>query len=376
MMRDTQPWINYEDLVARCDVMLRDVGIATLGAGTLRLWLAEACREFARRSGSVRDQHLAVMVAGFQEYRLPVDALRPDLVSIQWPGIDDELELIPYTLQQAVLEGLIQETGTPSMWYVGHDRRSIGIVPTPSDGGVDSVTTALAGDTTSVVDSTLGTTDDVYVGLTLRILSGDQEGQERTITAYDAATTTLTVDTAFTAAIAATVRYQIHPDSLRIRYTKSGNSYRIQPTNATLSAATSRTVFTLDLPDRPIDWWNGCEVRFTSGALKDEVTRILSATSTTVPATTVTVEPELFETPAGTETVVVTDVPNIPSAFHHALVDYVVFMALDRAGNPQALTHLQRFAEMAGESMEQDQPVQGQTFERVQESRWGDEGWD
>ena len=378
MRRSTQGWINYEDLIAEADVRLRDMALMSLGHQTMRRWIEEANREFARLSESVRDEQLSVMIPAQQEYQLPVDVLRVDLVSILYPGETSDWPLVPYTLQEAIEEGYLADSGRPSRWYLSHDRRKIGLVFIPDDGGVDSETTSTAGTAFTLVDTGLSTTDDAYIGLELRILSGDQEGETQTISDYDAATFTVTVDTAFSGAVQSGVLYQIHPDSMKIRYSKMGNSYKVQPTNATVTGPGGlhdRKQFVLNLPDRPIDYYKGCEIRFTSGTLVGEVTRIISDTSTTVPATTVVVEPELFTDASSNDTVVVTDVPNIPPAFHHALVDYVVYLALDRAQNPQALTHLSRFREMAGRSQEADHPEQGQVFHRVRETRWGDEGW-
>jgi len=378
MTRATEGWVNYEDLIGEADVRLRDLAIGSLGHQTMRRWIEEANREFARMSNSVRDDYFTVLIADQAEYQLPEDSLKVDLVSVRYPGETYDWLLVPYTLQEAVEEGYDNQSGRPSRWYLTHDRRKIGFVFVPDAGGVKGLTTGLAGDALTIVDSALSTTDDAYNGLTVRITSGAQEGQERTISDYDAATTTITVDSAFAAAIASGVHYEIHPDSLKIRYSKMGNSYKVQPTNAAVEAAPvpTRSTFGLNLPDRTPNYYKGCEVRFTSGALKGERTRIISDTSTAAPIATVTVEPELFIEPTAADTCVVTDVPNIPGSFHHSLVDYVVFLALDRAGNPQALTHLSRFREMAGQSMAADHPEQGQVFHRVRESRWGDEGWE
>jgi hypothetical protein len=377
--RATNAWINYEDLIALTDVALQDVGLMSLGHQTIRMWLENANREFARLSGSVRDVHKTVMIADQQEYRLPDDVLRPDLVSMLWPGRTTDTVLHPISQQKAVEYGYLDGTGEPANWYLTHDRRSVGLVFIPSDGGVNGLTTGLAGDTTSIVDSALSSTDDAYNGLKVRILSGDEEGAERTISDYDGGTTTITVDSAFDAAIASGVLYAIHPDSLTVRYTKAGNRYDIRPTTGITVQATptpTRSTFGTNLPDRPIDYYKGCEIRFTDNTLKDEVTRIVACTSDTAPITTVTVEPELFKVPVSADAVTVTDVPNIPGSFHQALVHGAVFMALERAGDRRSRNHEALFLNAIEQSKMSDRPLQGQSFHRVRETRWGDEGWD
>lgn len=377
MTRATDGWINYEDLIGEADVRLRDLAIGSLGHQTMRRWMEEANREFARMSNSVRDEFNTVLIANQAQYQLPEDSLKVDLVSVRYPGETYDWMLVPYTLQEAVEEGYSADTGRPSRWYLTHDRRKIGFVFVPDAGGVDSVTTAgTAGG--FLEDSTLSSVDDTYIGLTVRMISGNREGEESVVTDYDGATTTLTIAPALSGPVLAGALYQLHPDSLKIRYSKMGNSYKVQPTDAAVEAAPvpTRSVFGLNLADRTLNYYKGCEIRFTSGTLSGERTRIISDSSTTAPITTVTVEPELFTAPTAADTCVVTDVPNIPGSFHHGLIDYVVFLALDRAGNPQALTHLSRFREMAGQSMQADHPEQGQVFHRVRETRWGDEGWD
>ncbi len=379
MTRATEGWINFEDLIGEADIRLKDLGIGSLGHQTFRQWIGEANREFARLSNSVWDDDFRVLIADQAEYQLPDDLLKVDLVSVRYPGETYDWLLVPYTLQEAVEEGYDQQTGRPSRWYLTHDRRKIGFVFVPDSGGVNGKATSTSADTVTIVDTALSATDDTYNGLTVRIISGDEEGEERTISDYNGTTKTITVSVAFPAAIQDNDLYQIHPDSLKIRYSKKGNGYKIQPTNASVTGPSgqhSRSHVVLDLPDRPINYYKGCEIRWTSGTLNGEKTRIVSDVSDTSPIVTAQIDPPLFVGPSNNDTVVVTDVPNIPPSFHHALVDYVVYLAMDRTGNPQALTHLSRFREMAIQSEVANHPDQGQVFHKVRETRWGDEGWD
>lgn len=373
MIRDSQNWMSFEDIIADANVQLRTFADLDVGWPTLKLWASQACREFARRSETVRDDYKTVLIADQQEYQLPEDCLLVDSVSITYPGWTNEMVLRPLTQRQTIDMGVVSSSGVPYNWYVNHERKKVGLYPTPSDGGVEALTTSLAGDTVSIVSTALSSTDDAYNGRTVRILSGDQEGQERTISDYDGATTTITVDTAFAAAIASGVEFQINPDSLRILYTKAGNSYRITPTAATVGTVTDKNTFALDLPDRPQNWWKGCEVRFTSGTLNNEITRIVSATSTTTPVTTVTVAPALFTAPTANDTVVVTDVPNIPAAYHTALVEFILHLGHRRNGNsPMANDCMARFMEFVTDAKRGNRPTHGQAFHRVRETRIGE----
>jgi hypothetical protein len=67
--------------------------------------------------------------------------------------------------------------------------------------------TADSGTTTTLVDNALATTDDVYNGLELYITGGTNSGEHQTISDYDQASDTITVDTAFTSAIDNTSTY-------------------------------------------------------------------------------------------------------------------------------------------------------------------------
>ena len=67
--------------------------------------------------------------------------------------------------------------------------------------------TADSGTTTTLVDDVLSDTDDYYNGWILRIVDGTNAGEERTVTDYDGATHTVTVDSAFSSAIDNTSKY-------------------------------------------------------------------------------------------------------------------------------------------------------------------------
>jgi len=69
-----------------------------------------------------------------------------------------------------------------------------------------------AGSTTTLIDSTLGGSDDDWVGYTLRCTSGTNDGEAYIVTDYVAASGTLTVGTAFTAATASLDTYALHTE--------------------------------------------------------------------------------------------------------------------------------------------------------------------
>ncbi len=369
-------WLNFQDITAMADVRLKELASKDVGWPVLDLWAGDANRKFAAKSLSARRSYTAPIVQSQELYPLPADCLRPDRVSMTWPGDQRERMLRPITELNSIQKSRIAES-RPYDFFVSHDKKNVGLYPIPSNGGADVLTTGLGGDTVTITSTNLSTTDDYYNGLEVKILSGDQQGESQTISDYVGSTGTITVDTAFGGAIASGVRIQIHPDSLRIAMRVAGNDYQIKPTKYTIvTAGTDFDTFVMPLPERPENFWEGCEVYF--GGLTDtlfgEKTRILTSTSTTAPVTTLNVSPALHTIVAGTETTVtITDVPNTPGSFHASLVDYVVSMGLQQNSDARAPYFMGRFLEGIEEATMRDRPLQGQAFHRVRENRVGED---
>lgn len=359
-------WMSFDDIVSDAAERVKDVTNHEIPPETMGRWASQACREFARRSETVRGTDLRPMVIGQQYYPLPIDLIRIREVAVSIPGYGGEL-VIPYMREDELMDGYAQTNGTPFAWYLNPDRTQLGIVDIPTSGGFDGFTTApgnVGG--TTLVSSGLSSSNDIYNSLFVRILEGTLAGQQRTISDYDGATHTVTVSSAFSGQVPSGVRFQIHPDSLRINYIRAGNSYHVRPTTPYVVAfaeVPTFDTFPANLGVRPEDYWVGKEVRFTSGALQYERTRIVSSVNSGG-NTLLTVLPELFARPASNDQFVITDVPNIPDAFHGALVSFMVHLALARNGTPDP-QHLQAFLEATAEARMVDDPIQAQEFEQI-----------
>lgn len=366
-------WVNYAEILSDAAERIFDIVHHNLNKATLRHWASVGCREFARRSEVLKGTYLTVLVAGQAEYRLPEDCIRPKLVAAKYPGWTGFRRMDP-TDEEDDLDGTQPVSGTPYQYYLSHDRRSIGLVDTPNAGGFLGYTASVAGDDTSIVGpATMNANDDYYNGKTVRILSGTEQDEERTVTAYDGTTKTLTVDSAYSAPVAGNVRFAVYPDTLRIDYIRGGNSYAVTPTAAAVvSAPVVNTFETLELtlPQRAKDFWEGCEVTLPG----DVRTRILTSSWIDVTSQTrVSVAPDLPALASADDVVTVTDVPNIPPAFHDALVSYVVHRALQRERHPQAAEHLATFLESVEEAMQRDRPADAQEFKQIREYGRGEE---
>jgi hypothetical protein len=130
----------------------------------------------------------------------------------------------------------------------------------------------------------------------------------------------------------------------------------------------------VNLPDRPPGYYDGCEIRFTSGDLKGERSRVVESTPSTA-TTTLKVWPEFHTIPTAADTATVTDVPNIPAAYHHALAQFIKFKALQREGAQDATLYMSAFLALVEEAVQKNRPAQEQRFHRVRETPVGEEDW-
>lgn len=373
-------WMSFDDVVSDAAERLKDITNHEIPPKTLAAWASQGCREFARRSEVVRGVELRPLILGQGLYQLPIDCIRVREVAVLLPGYSGELTL-PYLREDELLDGSSLPEGNPWGWYLSPDRTKLGFIYVPNVGGFDGYTTA-AGNVggTTLVCSGLSPSNDIYVGMTVRILDGGSVGQESVVTDYDAATNTITVSPAFTAQIISDTRFQIYPDTLRIEYVRAGNTYSVFPTTTyTLTTPLSNQyegTLVTTLPARKPNFWEGREIRFTSENLLGERARIL--TSLYNGNTIVTVQPEFHSRPTGgvstDHTFVMTDVPNIPDAFHSALVDYVIHLGLVRNGTPDP-QHYAAFLAKVEEARITNQPVQGLEFEQVRLYGRGEYEW-
>lgn len=367
-MSASAPWLSYEDLIADASERLKDTAQHNVNPGSMALWASQANREFARRSEILRAVDSRVLILGQELYRLPKDLIRVERLSIKVPGDGGYLYIEPSD-EEDLLDSLTPPPGYPSTWYLTRDRTQIGIRSVPSTGGFDGYTASNGnvGGTTVVGPSTMSATDDVYNGLTLRILEGACKGQDRVILDYDGTTKTMTVSVAFTAQVLASLKFQVHPDSLRIHYIKAGNEFRPSPSGAlAVQAAPGPTFeqFAVNLPARPEDYWIGWEVRFKSGTLSDHRAMVTDSTQSGA-NTLLTVEPSLWARPVAADTVALNAVPDTPPAWHDALTEWCLYQALSRAKDRSAAEHLSIFAAVAEEAKLTYRPFQQDQFRGV-----------
>lgn len=386
-MRD-EPWQNFSELTSEVNERLSDISFHTYKKSVIRSWLSQANREFARRSEIVRKTQKRPLVAGQMLYRLPPDCFKVSAVIVTNPGFTGE-ESLPYEREEKFLDGTsrISTNGRPYAWYLKHDRREIGLMNVPSSGGFEGVSIAVAGDSVTLDGpTTMSDTDDFYNTFLVRILSGDQQGEERTISDYDGTNHRITVSVAFSGAIQDDVQFEVYPDSLRIEYIANGNSYGLLPTPATVDLATS-PVYPADRSQTRIaltgietkeeNYYTGVDIKFTSGDNDGERVRVLTSTSSGVAANfaVFTFDPGLPNLPVDGDAFTMTEVPNIPTAYHDALVEWCVFKALEKEKNPEAGAHLGSFLGLVQEAIESDRPAQALQFEQIREHGRREEGW-
>lgn len=367
-MSATASWLSYEDVIADASERLKDIAQHNVNPGSMALWASQANREFARRSEVLRTIDSRVLVLGQELYRLPKDMVRVERVTLKMPGDGGYLYIEPSD-EEDLLDALTPALGYPSTWYLTRDRTQLGIRSVPSTGGFDGYTASSgnAGGTTVVGPSTMSATDDIYNGLTLRVLEGTAKGQDRVISDYVGSTKTMTVSVAFTAQVLAALKFQVHPDSLRIHTIKTGNEFRPSPSGAlAVQAAPAPTFeqFAVNLPTRPEDYWIGWEVRFKSGTLSDH--RVMVTDSAQSGANTLlTVEPSLWARPVAADTVALNSVPDTPAAWHDALTEWCLYQALSRAKDRSAGEHLSLFVGLAEEAKLTYRPFQHDQFRGV-----------
>lgn len=377
-LRDNR-WMSFEDVISECAERWRDISSHNIDRGVWIMWASQACRQFAQQSGVVKGVHSVALVKDQYLYRLPDDCIGPSMVTILYPG-EDLRRLDPDNIEY-FRDGVRIQSGLPDVYFQTKDRLSIGIDPAPSKGGFIGYAVGGAAFGTSIIGpNTMSATDDAYTGLYARCLDGVNQGQIRLITDYVGATRTMIFGaTQFTNQVAAGTRFEVHPDSLIIDYVQNGNSFTVLPTtDYAVKAGSSRNYegFALNLPVRPENWWAGCEVRFVTGNLLEAKTRIVTSSVDVANAwTQLGTYPELPIIPAIDDKVRVTDVPNIPPAFHSNLVDYAVAMAMIRKGVQGAGDLMALFAKGVEDAVASDQPPDADKFEQIDTTDIEEDMW-
>lgn len=374
-------WSSYLALFSDVVVRIRDVSSKDFPPEAIAQWLGEGCREFARRSELVSGAWLGPLIPGQRLYRLPADCLRLTKVRCRYPGNTADREL-PYWDQYTTLDSYAQsQEGEPQNWYLEEGADQVGLYLISNLGGFlgDTAGNGNVGGTTVVLPAIASAVDDFYNGMELRILDGSYQGQQQTISDYDGATRTATVDTAFSGQIVSGVRACVGPEQLRFDYVAAGNDYQRQDVNGVVLAAPAPGYASLaaTLTQRPTDFWKGWEVYFTAGNLKDERTRVVTSeiVAGTPASTVLTLWPELVTKPTAADTFQLRVTPNIPGAFHPALVAYALSVAKGVLQNPSAVEDRARFDAAIAQAAETAEPDQDQEFEGVREYAKGDEEW-
>lgn len=369
-MSNNYAWLSYQDVISQAAELLRDYAMHEFQQGVLAQWASNANVDFARRSETVRIRELRVLAKDQQMYRLPADAHQVVRVVYDYPGNAEPYEAIPI-IEDKIIDGVsVNTAGWPSHFYINELRDQLGVWKVPTQGGVEGTTTS-GGSTTTLIStdaSAISSTDDEFNSLKVRVLEGDYAGEERTISDYDGATGTITVSSAFSGVIATGLKFEIHPDSLKIDYIGQGNIYAQLPTEYAVQANPDTDSLVLTMPQREPNFYKGMELYFTSGDLEHCRTRIITSTPVagTPTDTTLTVFPELPTTPTAADTLNLTEVPNIPPAFHHYLVDGVVARALEARGHPQMDMHRNRFEQGILEGVRHFEPKHKVEFQQIQ----------
>lgn len=373
-------WLTFAEILSDAAERIFDITHHNVQKSTLRHWASLGTREFARRSDILKGTHLTALIAGQGTYRLPEDCIRVRLVAVIVPGFTGE-RMLKVQDEEVWLDGTLPPSGSPYWWSLRNDRRQIVLHDTPTAGGFRGYVVSAANGTHFIGPSDMETVDDFYNTYTVRILSGNSQGDERVIDDYVGSTQESTVDASFSNTLDPGDQFEIYPDTIRIEYIRAGNGYEILPTTSQIQDEVVPPEFgrfETNLAQKPKDWYVGAEIKITGGPAIGERTRVLTSrwVNSTTDHTLVTVSPELSIKPLDNDTLTITDVPNIPPGFHDALVSYVVHKALQRMKDPTASEHLAAFLEGVEEAMQRDRPGQDQEFQQISEYGAGEEwGW-
>lgn len=365
-------FMSFKDIISSASTQMRDLGMHEFPPSVLAAYASDVNRDFARRTETVRGEDSRALVAGGTLYPLAEDCLHVNKVAFWYPGFTAARNL-PWREPESVQIGIMTiQSGIPFLYYLTQDRKNIGLYPTPPLGGFEGRTSS-SGSTTVINKSSVASTVNLYAGLTVRIMDGACEGETQTIASNTL--NDITVSSAFSNTIQAGVRFQVYPDTLIIQYVRAGNEYLVLPTLATVENSAGGGyadplpgVFSAtSLPDRPRNFWQGCEVRFTGGANDGFKARVTASRSKGASAgqTQLTVFPEFPSAPADGDSFVITDVPNIPDGFHQYLVDGVIAKCLLRFNPSKAREYTMRYENGIKEAIAWNQPAEGDFYYQI-----------
>jgi len=372
-------FMSFADVISSASTQIRDLGMHEFPPSVMAAYAADVCRDFARRTETVRGTASDVLVAGATLHALPEDCLHVNKVAFNYPGFT-AVRNLPWREPESVQIGIMTiQSGIPYLYYLTQDRKNIGLYPPPPLGGFDGRTSS-SGSSTVINRTSVASTVNMYAGLTVRIMDGLCEGETGTISSNTL--NDITVSSAFSNTIQAGVRFQVYPDSLIIEYVRAGNEYSVKPTLASVKtiagggyAEPLPGVFSVEgLPDRPRNFWVGCEVRFTSGANDGFKSRVTASRSkgSSAGQTQLTVYPELPAAPTGGvsgltngDQLTITDVPNIPDGFHQYLADGIIAKCLMRFKTNVANQYTARYENGIKEAIAWNQPAEGDTYYQI-----------
>jgi len=365
---------SFEDIIGMASIGLRDYGMNEFVPGTLRALAGEANREFARLIGFIRTTELRPLVLGQQYYDLPENCEKIEKVSIKYPG-DTGFRSLPWRDEEHFLTGFTSaRTGRPSFWFPKRDLTQFGLYPVPPQGGLDGRTTSSG--SPSIVNYTGISANDAHKGQTLRILDGPCMGESGTVSTNT--TGTLVMETPFTATIGNDVRFQVYTDTISLTYITAGNDYFVLPTAVTVcdqvggGYANPRhgIVSVTGLAVRPINFWKGCQIKFTSGTSAGFKGRVIASKCKGSGAgqTQLQFSPEMPSIPANGDVAELCDVPNVPDAYHASLVYYIMGKCLQIHKPQIAEIMLRRFEVKANQCSQTADPDHNDVYAQVK--RW------
>lgn len=194
--------LSFEDVISQASQVIHDRSQTEIGYGVLKQLATDACREFARRTESVRGQETISFTSSFTTARLPIGVVRVMKGSMLFSTYTYRM-LLDRCEERDVQAG-ITTTGMPTHWYVTDDLQSIGLYPAPSSSGTlyldcimsgrEYVVTPITVTPSGSISTTGGVLglptrpDDWYNGCKVTVTSGTYLGLTNVIKDYVSST--------------------------------------------------------------------------------------------------------------------------------------------------------------------------------------------
>jgi len=345
MSEHRNSYMTFQEVIGMAAERLGDPAMQELSMTVYANYAGEGCVEFARLSETVHDKATRPLVVDQAEYDLPANCLKVHRVTIIENGYTSYRRLRPVEMDKIEIGYSSLTSGMVQEWYLTRDQARMGLSPAPSEGGYRG--RMGTGSTASSIVAPTGVTFPTIVeDTTFRVLDGALAGETTTVDGV-ATSSTITLATALPGTPAAGTLFECFYDTLLIDYIAEGNRYDQKPIAVEVAAdfdATENNVIVTGLSLRPLDWYKGMDLTWTTGNLKDTSLRITGSNSVDTANTRLTVSTPWPTVPTIADTGVVTDVPNIPVAYHHYLSEYVVgCVARDRGNAAKARMAMTRF---------------------------------